>query len=120
MIDLWYVSGGRFICSHLRSFAPMRGLHSRVLAMENEQYLSKRRYKRRALGTKMIYFQEGRLEFGICAQVSEGGMLLHTKREVSMGTALELNFFLPNGSFIKGIGRVIYISKTDDGYAVGL
>lgn len=77
-------------------------------AGENDSFQQRRRYERRKIEVPAAVISGTRHSFEKAAEVGEGGMLLLLKNELPLGTQIQVQFILPDKSFVTAIGELIY------------
>jgi c-di-GMP-binding flagellar brake protein YcgR len=83
----------------------------------------KRRHTRKEIVTKASYkILTPAGEVGLTQNISEGGLCLLLKNEISPGTVLEVQFTLPDEAHkqVKSFVEVVWQSKTEKGFLTGV
>jgi len=75
---------------------------------DNDSFKQRRRYERRRIEVPAAVISGTRHNFEQAAEVGEGGMLLHLKNELPLGSEIQVQFILPDKSFVTAIGEIIY------------
>lgn len=72
-------------------------------------YTQRRRFKRHKMDSRVAILDNQAFRFERALEISEGGMLIQSYQPVHLGRPLEVQFFLPNGTFVSMSGEVAYI-----------
>lgn len=78
------------------------------MANEVDRPENKRRFDRRKCSTKVGVLVGGHFSFHEGVEISEGGMLLRANASFVVGQTIELNFFVPDGTFATASGEIAY------------
>ena len=83
----------------------------------------KRKHAREEIVTKVSYkVMTPSADVGLTQNISEGGLCLLLKNEISPGTVLEVQFTLPDKAAtpVKSFAEVVWQSKTENGFLTGV
>jgi c-di-GMP-binding flagellar brake protein YcgR len=69
---------------------------------------ARRRYKRKSCAGKAFIFHEGETNLSKAVEISQGGMLIATTAQLTVGSQVSIHFFLQK-HYIRAKGEVIYL-----------
>lgn len=85
-------------------------------------YTHNRRFRRRCFSTQVGFLRPNeKVRYTTCVDICEDGIRICADPSYKIGEVLELSFFLPDGTFVMAMGKIVHALQTSpDQFRVGL
>ncbi len=82
--------------------------------VDNRSYIKKRRVPRRKFRRRVGLLAKGEYDVTDAIEIGEGGMLIHSSRELLSGQKIVLSFNVPGFVYVVCRGQIRYVKKASE------